>query len=369
LKKRIGFLEEMVNSYEQSADMPIHWLLSIKKMKNICDVRIPFIYYMTEEINYQTLIAYLTDVRITERGKRQIGSDSLQLMTSAELKKSVTVAHVNRGINNISLVTSTLFWVNDSENLVLTDTMGRTIGGVRGIFSTGLFRGYGVHTINGTGDLIYISRENNIKKISLDGETHMTLILKSRTWDPISVYSSPSSGNLLIGLWKYHGDGYIGKIVRCDMDTEEEVQSIQYSSVGQNLYSGPIYITENGNGDIVVSDYGHAVVVTDFKGKCRFSYTGTSGTMFFQPRGICTDNFLRILVCDDKTNAVQILSKDGLFLSFLLMDHIDRPRSLSYDVKTHFIWVGSAYSSNVYVYKYFDRKDYLRGNCHCELQI
>ncbi|XP_048742171.2 uncharacterized protein LOC125655751 [Ostrea edulis] len=276
----------------------------------------------------------------------------MKLLTKPVLQNFVTVANVSRGINHISRVTSDLIWVNDERNLVLTDTTGAVLRELRGIFISGLFRGYGVHTVNSAGELIYISKQYDVIKVSTDNTTHTTLLRKSTTWDPISVYSSPSTGDIFIGLWN---NGNIGKVVRYNIDTEKIVQVIQYKSTRQVMYGCPIYITENGNGDVIVSDYGRAVVVTDDKGKYRFSYTGLSS--LFCPRGICTDVYLHILVCDDITNSVQILNKDGCFLSLLPM--VNKARSLSYDTETQFVMVGSRYSNSVSVYRYIEKKDCL----------
>lgn len=45
--------------------------------------------------------------------------------------------------------------------------------------------------------------------------------------------------------------------------TGDEIQTIQYDYRGQEMYLHPLYITENNNGDVVVSDNKEAVVVTD----------------------------------------------------------------------------------------------------------
>lgn len=130
----------------------------------------------------------------------------------------------------------------------------------------------------------------------------------------------------------------------------------------------------------MLSDIEHsAVTVTSEKGKHRFSYTGpqlTSKPLY--PRGVCTDALSHILVCDVSTHTVQLLSEDGQFLKFLLTDKspgIDHsPYSLSYDVQTNRVWVGSGpwdlYASRfsrkqksptLSVYKYIDRDLSLTG--------
>uniref|UniRef100_A0A8W8LNG2 Tripartite motif-containing protein 3 n=1 Tax=Magallana gigas TaxID=29159 RepID=A0A8W8LNG2_MAGGI len=128
------------------------------------------------------------------------------------------------------------------------------------------------------------------------------------------------------------------------------------------LYRRPSYITENNNGDVVVSDSifpSGAVVVTERGGRHRFSYTGHPSGSGLWPWGICTDALSHILVCDDRT--VQMLNKDGQFLSHLLTksQEMGRPWSLSYDVNTHRLWVGSYNNNKVCVYSYIDTQDAL----------
>nr|XP_034320737.1 tripartite motif-containing protein 3-like [Crassostrea gigas] len=162
-------------------------------------------------------------------------------------------------------------------------------------------------------------------------------------------------------------DTETGKVTRYNQ-SGQITQTIQYHNTGQGLYSGPYYITENNNGDVVVSDYNYisesgAVVVTERGGRHRFSYTGHPSGSGLQPRGICTDALSHILVCDGTTNTVQMINKDGQFLSHLLTksQEMDEPYSLSYDVNTHRLWVGSGSYNNkkVCVYRYITRQDAL----------
>lgn len=53
-----------------------------------------------------------------------------------------------------------------------------------------------------------------------------------------------------------------------------------------------------------------------------------------------------------------MIDKDGQFLSHLLteLQEIGEPRSLSYDVKTHLLWVGSG-DKKVRVYRYITNQD------------
>lgn len=109
-----------------------------------------------------------------------------------------------------------------------------------------------------------------------------------------------------------------------------------------------------------MSDFG-AVVVTNSLGDHRFSYTGHPSGSGLDPCGICTDALLHILLCDAATKTVHMLNKDGKFLSHLLAlrEQMDSPFSLSYDVNTNHLYVGSDSHNNntVHVYKYITEQD------------
>lgn len=102
--------------------------------------------------------------------------------------------------------------------------------------------------------MFYIDRNYTIKKVSTDLET-ATACIKTidSKWKTRSVYWSPNSEDLLVGMNLNNGDKEIGKLVRYDR-TSQLTQTIQYSKTGTELYCSPDYITENSNGDVVVSD-------------------------------------------------------------------------------------------------------------------
>nr|XP_022288064.1 uncharacterized protein LOC111100450 [Crassostrea virginica] len=203
-------------------------------------------------------------------------------------------------------------------------------------------------------------------------KTTTTLIKHTdTTWIPWCVYCCPSSGDLLVGMYRKDTDTdtRTGKVMRYD-NTGKYKQTIPHDdNTPHDLYIFPGYITENNNGDVLVSDwYRRAVVVTSGEGVHRFSYTGPppSGSGLF-PRGICTDVMSHILVSDHYTHTVQMLDRDGQFLSYVLtrqtpgMDY--RPCGLSYDVTTHAVWVGSEWNNNTMsVCQYINRHLHLTGN-------
>ncbi|XP_062617985.1 uncharacterized protein LOC134279592 [Saccostrea cucullata] len=189
---------------------------------------------------------------------------------------------------------------------------------------------YGVHTVNSAGELIYVDKDWNINKLSADNSKKLTLIKRTERWEP----------------WLHYN------------------QSKPYNTTkkGKPLYHEPVYITENRNEDIVVSDIGKGVVVTDREGKYRFTYTGPpEGLSLFMPCGICVDAFLNILICGRLDQTIQMINKDGLLLSILPteQDGMVQPLGLGYDGKNHLVWMGSGKTNRLCVYRYIERQDYL----------
>nr|XP_034309420.1 uncharacterized protein LOC105321388 [Crassostrea gigas] len=293
--------------------------------------------------------------------KPQQGNQCLLKLTSPpELLHSLTVTGVGC-CYHISCVTSDWVWVSDRNNLMLTDTTGvplhRVEDSCRDLYG-------GSHTVNSDSELIYIDRNCNINKLSKDMKTTTTFIERTdSTWEPRCVYWSPSTGNLLVGMRHRPKYTNTGKVTRYNQ-SGQQTQTIQHDNTGRGLYKRPNYLIENNNGDVVVSDYDHgsgAVVVTERGGIHRFSYTGHPSGSGLRPLGICTDALSHILVCDDITDTVQMIDKNGQFLSPLLKksQEMGGPRSLSYDVNTHRLWVGSWSNNKVCVYRYITRQDAL----------
>ncbi|XP_078341072.1 uncharacterized protein LOC144627562 isoform X2 [Crassostrea virginica] len=306
------------------------------------------------------LVNLMKEIRLVPSGiPRRAGvEDLLTLLSCPVLQKSLSVTGVER-CSHISCVTPDRVWVSDYGNLILIDTA--TVDEKLHSVEDSLNSLTGMHTVNCMGELIYIDKEYNINKLCNDMNTTTKLIkYTDTTWKPRCVYCSPSSGDLLVGMRtaKYPRTG---KVMRYD-NTGKHKQTIPHDdNTPHTLYRSPCYITENNNGDVLVSDFDrHAVVVTSVEGILRFSYTGPppSGSGL-KPLGICTDVMSHILVIDYRTATVQMLDRDGQFLSYVLtrqtpgMDY--KPRDLSYDVTTHSVRVGSLNNNTMSVCRYINR--------------
>eukprot|EP00105_Crassostrea_gigas_P007551 XP_011421835.1 PREDICTED: uncharacterized protein LOC105324463 [Crassostrea gigas] len=296
----------------------------------------------------------LSEIPTPGTEKQEQGNQCLlKLMSSPKLLNSLTLTGVDC-CSHISCVTSDRVWVSGRYNLVLTDTTGVPLYRVEDSYSC-YFGGNGVHTVNSESELIYIDRNYKINKLLKNMKTTITFIDRTYfSWVPGCVYSSPFTGDLLVG--GHHEFIMTGKVSRYNQ-RGQLTQTMQYDNKGLQLYEKPRYITENNNGDVVVSD-SDAVVVTQRGGRHRFSYTGHPTGSGLRPNGICTDALSHILVCDGRTDKVQMLNRDGHFLSHLLIrpSGIFSPWSLSYDVNTHRLWVGSEDNNTVVIYRYITRK-------------
>ncbi|XP_062610181.1 uncharacterized protein LOC134271961 [Saccostrea cucullata] len=360
----LAIMEKYQYRSEQSERRPVKFLLFIKKFcvskrRNTPRLTQHVLPILTKEINFEDLIITLMSsfqmIKGTEMvgtGKRQVNNKYLlKPMSSLVLQRSLTAKGVSC-VKHITIKTSGQIWINDINNLNLTNIVGDILCHVPDISSY-----WGVHTVSMTSDLIYIGKNHHIIKISKDNRSK-TLIKKTESWEPQCVYCSASNGDLLVGMWNtdtFQG----GKVVRYS-HTIQHIQTIQHNSNGHEIYSFPRYITENWNGDIIVSDFlRRAVVVVDYGGRHRFSYTGPELGVIISPYGVCTDALSHILICDQFSNTVQMIDKDGNFLSVILTqeDGINKPCSLDYDDITHLLWVGSINNNSICVYRHISRHE------------
>ncbi|XP_078311661.1 uncharacterized protein LOC111135302 isoform X3 [Crassostrea virginica] len=323
------------------------------------------------------VVNLMKGMRLVKTGKRMAPGTELllTLMSSPVLQKSLSVTGVNN-CYHISCVTPDRVWVSDEGNLILTDTAtGKRLHSVE----HSLISSRGKHTVNCDSELIYVDKDKNISKLSSDMKTTTTLIKHTdKTWEPLCVYCSPSSGDLLVGMWRRDTDTvtYTGKVMRYD-NTGKHKQTIPHDdNTPHDLYMSPRYITENNNGDVVVSDWFRgAVVVTSGEGVHRFSYTGPPSGSGLLPQGICTDVMSHILVSDHSYHStVQMLDRDGHFLSYLLTRQSPGihgpPYGLSYDVTNHVLCVGSDYNNTLSVYRYINRHLALSDTReHCDVSL
>lgn len=277
--------------------------------------------------------------------------------SSLKFQHSFTVAGIKR-CYHISF-NAFMVWINDDCNLILSNTKGDIIHRLNDLSMDSVHTAYGLHSINEQNDLFYIDTHCNIKTCNINCYTlsyqkseKIFVRRENSLWRPRCVYCSKKSADLLVGMT--NNESNMGKVTRYNFNGEP-TQTIQGNTTGQDLFNQPYFITENNNGDIVVSNDLSVVVVTDCRGSHRFSYTGPIGSEF-SPRGVCTDSQSNILVCDPYAQSVHIIDNDGYFISQIQMSTQDiEPCSISFDLATDVLLVGS-YSNKLCVYSYFDDK-------------
>lgn len=320
--------------------------------------------------------------KIIERGYRHVGTEfMLKCLPKVEFHHTFTVNDVFN-CNHISCINLDRIWVSGMiGGLNLSNRSGENLLHLN-LNVTPLLSGY--HTVNRDGDLIYIG--NNYKLSKISKENKIIPICRtdelSQEWESECVYSSPITEDILVGMSistvfpppkmtdLFRFEKRKGRIFRFNrkglltQTTYAKEKELYLSSI-------PKFITENNNGDVVISalnmtsheDKSGVVEVINQHGKSRFIYKGHQQASELQPRGICTNTLSHILVCDLKMHSVQMLDKDGKFLSYLLIrpPGIFTPSSLFYDSKTHHLWVGSIVKNTVCVYRNLSRPGNLAG--------
>lgn len=357
--KNITCIEKYEYAYDKSVHRPVTFLRFIKKThfprkQDTPHITPNCIFSIAPEINMEDIIKLLCEIQITERGIRQgENKNMLKMMPYSVLKKSLKVEDVGCCVH-ISCLTEDTIWVSGRNKIILVDTTtGNTLRSAKNVLPLSFHHSWnaGFHTVNSDSDLLYINKYYEVDKLSNGRKTTTFIEQKSDDWEPQCVYSSPYSGELLVGMRYYDYDKRSGRVNRYSKDGRLK-QTIRKG----RLFMYPIYIVENTNRDIVVSDEDRGVVVTDFRGRHRFSYLGLQSGPRLLPRGICTDSLSHILVCDANTKTIHMIDNNGQFLSYLLTlksPRTDVPFNLSFDVKSHLLFVGTL--STVSVYRYINR--------------
>jgi hypothetical protein len=256
-------------------------------------------------------------------------------------------------VHHLSPLPSGELWASDMNgNLILCDLLGNRLYRL----PTGVSSPTGYHTVNTQGELLYTShKDKTIYRVAKN--MAVTTLTTTGDWTPRAIYSSHINGDLLVGMTRNKQ----WKVTRYSKDGEK-LQDIQRDHKGQALYRSILYLTENINGDICVSDSsaGQVVVVTR-SGQCRFSYHGQMSMKGFSPNGICTDVLGHIIVCNTYNFALKMASNVHLLIGngqFLMILNIPGENQQAVCVDNqHNLWVGRLKSNLVSVYRYLRNED------------
>ncbi|XP_061166029.1 protein PML-like [Saccostrea echinata] len=349
-------LKNILDGFEKSANMPAKFFFYVKENpidepKSLNVSKLPTPSYTEAKLNkndIQKLIGHIgkeMHKQISRTPSRTPSMEAEAVNTVTEMKLNIPdITHVR----HISCVTSDRLWISGTTNLVLTDIETKKTKFKLAVTTDG----YGCHSVNSEGDLIYIDNASTINKLSEGSETEL-LIRTTEPWKPISIHCAHSSDTMLVGMII---PLETAKVVRYD-STGQVIQTLQDDHRGKPLYEAPAYITEN-NGDVIVSDYKRRVViVTDRTGKHRFSYRGPplGSIAELWPRGVCTDSQENILVSDFYTQMVHIVNNDGHFLRYMHIDQgLRKPFGLCFDSEKNMVAVGSYENNTVHLYHYLE---------------
>ena len=205
-------------------------------------------------------------------------------------------------------------------------------------------------------ELIYSDQNRGTVNIVRHGKSG-TLITAPRGCTPGKLCCT-SSGDILVHMYKGTGPQTKNKIIR--YQGQNIKKEFNKDGKGNPIFKDgqySLFMSENNNGDICVSD-GNAdtMVVVDKKGRVRFLYDGSPARREkpFNPRDIVTDVLSQIIVLDYNNNCLHILDQNGQFLRCVEDCALDKPYGLSVDSEGR-LWVGLIYTREIKVLKYLEQ--------------
>lgn len=230
-------------------------------------------------------------------------------------------------------------WVSDFNKIEEVDETGQVLMKLDVEFGE-----YGRHAVTGDGNLLFL-KNYSVFILTSNGDIRNLYIHASKN---SCIYASRINSDIIIGA----PNG-----VNRYSESSKNLLRIHVDNKGEYLYGRPIYITENTNGDIIVSDEQRkALVVVDKTGRHRFDYRGNHSLPEFNPRGVCTNIFGHILVCNHSYHdpSIYLLDENGHFLASILTKHRldeDLPQDVCVDDK-HNLYVGCGINNIIDVFKY-----------------
>eukprot|EP00058_Branchiostoma_floridae_P002460 XP_002587948.1 hypothetical protein BRAFLDRAFT_87336 [Branchiostoma floridae] len=178
--------------------------------------------------------------------------------------------------------------------------------------------------VPGTGD-----KDMEPHDVCMDGNDTLWVVGRGETSDHVVQYSTDGTAMAGFGLKKGHHFRFIAVDMRTNhiLVTDADKGEVQVFRPDGSLVrtvrhprgemKGPGYVTVDGKGNILVSEWGtHSVYVYDESGKFLFQFggEGSGEGQLRYPRGICTDSLGHILVADYGNERVQIFTRHGEFV-------------------------------------------------------
>lgn len=204
---------------------------------------------------------------------------------------------------------------------------------------------------NKMGEIVFSHLSDECVNIVREGKISKLLDLSG--WIPFGVTFNADDDLMVCMRREDYQESKVGIFSQGKLKKE-----IQFDETGKPLFSASrnnMYIKENANRDICVSDWNAcAVIVLKSSAELRFRYTGNLSRSFkqFYPHGIVTDNYCRILVVDRKNDCLHVIDRNGKFLTYITCSLQD-PYVLSMDPDEN-VWVGEYDTGCVKVIRYLE---------------
>ncbi|XP_078585517.1 uncharacterized protein LOC144867447 [Branchiostoma floridae x Branchiostoma japonicum] len=211
--------------------------------------------------------------------------------------------------------------VSPSNEIFVADKLNRRVQ----VHSTeGVYLRHFQTVVSSTGDKVMEPHD-----VCMDAMGRLWVVGREETADHVVQYSTDGAAMAEIGLEK----NYYAREFAMDMRTnyilvtDIDQGAVQVFRPGGSLVrivrhprgkmTRPRYITVDGEGNILVSDYrSNCVYVYDESGKILFQFSGQGRGMnkLNCPRGICTDRAGNIIVANSKNSRVQIFTRHGKYV-------------------------------------------------------
>lgn len=204
---------------------------------------------------------------------------------------------------------------------------------------------------NKMGEIVFSHLSDECVNIVREGK--ISKLLDMPGWIPFGVTFNADDDLMVCMRREDYQESKVGIFSQGQLKKE-----IQFDETGKPLFSASrnnMYIKENANRDICVSDWNAcAVIVLKSSGELRFRYTGNLSRSFkqFYPHGIVTDSYCRILVVDRKNDCLHVIDRNGKFLTYITCSLQD-PYVLSIDPDEN-VWVGEYDTGCVKVIRYLE---------------
>ncbi|XP_078327848.1 uncharacterized protein LOC144623325 [Crassostrea virginica] len=306
------------------------------------------------------LIIEIGDYRATLKQKFQPSpsADVSRLPTGIwnfmnQVRVIATITTNYKPLWGVACVGGTEAWIYGNNKTI---THIDTHGAVRDkVTTTGQYGPDGIAVTRGR-ELIYSDPNSGTVNSVRHGESE-TLITTPQGWRSGRL-SCTRSGDILVHVYKESVLQIKHNIIRYQGQQIE--QEIDNDGQGNPIFKdgwNSLFMSENNNGDICVSDANaDTVVVINKPGRVRFRYDGTPARTkkSFGPRYIVTDALSQIIVSDYNNNCLHILDQNGQFLRCVDDCGLDKPYGLSVNSEGR-LWVGLIDTGEIKVLKYLEK--------------